>query len=484
MKPLWKPKTIGELPKASYGVDMKTVLLITYDFPPVRTSGVYRPVKFVKHLGNFGWRPVVLTSRGVYVEATDESLLKDIPAGTQIERAYSIDLAKLSNVVHDSLFGSPKDPTEAATSQTEGSRNHDAARSTRSSRKPWIKRFFFSPLSRFIENWLYLPDSKILWMPFALLQALSLVRREQPDVILSTSSPATAQLVGLALSLLTRRPWVVDLRDNWIVGYFRQFHSAARIRVDQWLLGRILKRADQVITMCQGNADDLLAVYPQLSKEKITSITNGYDEDDFIGPSKTKSEGNADRFTMLHIGTLYSGTAGVFFEAIAELLHRRTDITRSLQIDMIGWLEQDYPAAISRLGLHQSVRLLGFRSHPEAIQAMLDADVLLLFLGGNKIMNQQFPGKVFEYMNCQRPILTIGQPGEIVETVSRSGLGVVAPHDQTDKIIDAIEKLYQSKMENKLHMPVDMRFVKKYEYRSLTERLTRVLDNAIGRPTG
>lgn len=465
----------------SNGVDLKTVLIITYDFPPARTSGVYRPVKFVKHLGGFGWRPVVLTSRGAYVDATDESLLKDIPAGTIVERAYSIDLARLSTIAHNSLFGSPKDPTEAVTDQSAASWNHDAVQSVRPSRKPWIKRFLLSPLSRFIENWLYLPDSKILWMPFALLRALRLVRREQPDVILTTSSPATTQIVGLALSLLIRRPWVVDLRDNWIVGYFRQFHSAARIRVDQWLLGRILKRADQIITMCQGNADDLLAAYPQLSKEKITSITNGYDEDDFIGPSKAKPEENADRFTMLHIGTLYSGTAGLFFEALAELLKRRADIAQSLQIDMIGWLQQDYPAAINRLGLHRSVRLPGFQPHPKAIQAMLDADVLLLFLGGDKVMNQQFPGKVFEYMNCQKPILTIGQPGEIAETVNRSGCGVVVPFDRADRIIEAIEKLYKSKMENKLHTQVDMHFVKQYEYRSLTERLARLLDHASGR---
>ena len=40
---------------------MRNVLFITYYFPPIGGAGVQRSAKFVKHLPESGWRPVVLT---------------------------------------------------------------------------------------------------------------------------------------------------------------------------------------------------------------------------------------------------------------------------------------------------------------------------------------------------------------------------------------------------------------------------------------
>ena len=59
---------------------MRTVLIIAYDFPPLRTSGVYRPLKFAKYLPEFGWRPIILTVSNYGDAQTDASLLRDLPA--------------------------------------------------------------------------------------------------------------------------------------------------------------------------------------------------------------------------------------------------------------------------------------------------------------------------------------------------------------------------------------------------------------------
>ena len=40
---------------------MKKVLMITYCYPPMEIVGIFRTVKFVKFLRDFGWDPVVLT---------------------------------------------------------------------------------------------------------------------------------------------------------------------------------------------------------------------------------------------------------------------------------------------------------------------------------------------------------------------------------------------------------------------------------------
>ena len=41
---------------------MKTVLIVTHDWPPVETAGTERIRKFVQYLPEFGYRPLVLTT--------------------------------------------------------------------------------------------------------------------------------------------------------------------------------------------------------------------------------------------------------------------------------------------------------------------------------------------------------------------------------------------------------------------------------------
>ena len=60
-----------------------------------------------------------------------------------------------------------------------------------------------------------MPDLAVgTWLPFALPRALSLARKGDFDVVLTTSPPQSAHLVGLALA---RRglPWIAELRDGW-----------------------------------------------------------------------------------------------------------------------------------------------------------------------------------------------------------------------------------------------------------------------------
>ncbi|MBK6523220.1 MAG: hypothetical protein IPG08_13350 [Sphingobacteriaceae bacterium] len=63
---------------------MKTVLILTYYWPPSGGAGVQRWLKFVKYLREFGWEPVVYTVENGELPEIDASLEKDIPKGVTI----------------------------------------------------------------------------------------------------------------------------------------------------------------------------------------------------------------------------------------------------------------------------------------------------------------------------------------------------------------------------------------------------------------
>ena len=63
----------------------KRVLVVSYDFPPNRTSAVYRMTGLTKYLCDFGWLPTVLTIRAG--ESTQEpKLLEKLPPDVDVVR--------------------------------------------------------------------------------------------------------------------------------------------------------------------------------------------------------------------------------------------------------------------------------------------------------------------------------------------------------------------------------------------------------------
>jgi len=440
---------------------MKKVLMITYDFPPMRTSGVYRPVKFVKYLKNYGWQATILTVKNPHRIAEDENLLKEIPKECKIYRAYSFEPTKLEDRIYQKVCGS----TKKKKLQLDGVKN-------------FIKRLFLSPLHVFVHNWIYIPDTKIGWFPFALFKALKLIKRENFDVIYTTSSPHTCQLVGLCMKLLTQKPWVVDLRDNWVVGYAELYKYKLRVKIDEYLLRGILDKADSVITMCEENAKDLIERFDFKDGYKYHAITNGYDRDDWKGLETVYEPKTDQKFVLTHIGTLYAKTSGEFFPALSELLKEKKELKDALEVNLVGYVGDGDLSLIKRLGLEKNVKLLGFQVHSEAIKSMLNSTILLLFLGEIKTSQQQFPGKFFEYLLAKKPILTLGKEGEIAQALYKSKAGLLVHPRDKGKIKEVILSLFIQKKRGELTISPDFEYIQRFDYKNLTFRFTRVLDEA------
>ncbi|MGH8802466.1 MAG: hypothetical protein ACREX6_09285, partial [Casimicrobiaceae bacterium] len=145
---------------------MKRVLMIAYHFPPLAgSSGIQRTLRFVRHLPEFGWEPVILTTMIGAYERTSPDLDADVPAGLIVERAFAFDAAR-----HLALAG----------------------------RYP-------GPLAR--------PDRWMTWRWDAVRRGMDLVRRLRPEAIWSTYPIATAHVIGAALERRTGLPWIADFRD-------------------------------------------------------------------------------------------------------------------------------------------------------------------------------------------------------------------------------------------------------------------------------
>src|SRR5438067_915683 len=161
---------------------MKRVLIISYFFPPTSNMGSHRMLRFVRHLRECEWEPVVLTGKLPGWAHVDDTLLDRLPKDLEVHRVGNIDLT----TTWRKLFASTPSATPSA-SQTHG-------------------------LTTFINRWLMIPDKYFPWISPAARYARGL----KFDAIYSTSDPLSDHLVALRLSRQGSVPWIAEFRDLWI----------------------------------------------------------------------------------------------------------------------------------------------------------------------------------------------------------------------------------------------------------------------------
>ncbi len=430
---------------------MKRVLFITFDFPPQRTSGVYRHVGMLRHLLRYGWTPTVLTVEGAAADAEDVSLLAKLPAEVHLERTR---LARV-DAWENRVTGTVKNL--APVSKPTGNLPEGRLRRVLRWGAEWLRVF------------LYYPDHTAGWIPFAALRGAELHMAKRFHLIYTSSPPRSAPVVGLLLKLLFRVPWVCEFRDPWYPA-----PKSFRQKMDRWLQRRVVARADKIVVISEGNGEDLRATFA-LPAEKIVVVPNGYDEDDF-GP---EVEGGRNYFEpgcvhLSHFGTVYPRFSGQFFPAVGELLQESPELRQKLRINIVGFPDDRETREYASGALKDVVRLYPFIPHRESLKAMYASDCLLVFLASERTSRLSGLGKIYWYLRVGRPVLAVSPPGGTQKLVEEGQAGWVS-YDR-EGIKRALRELLARNGGNGRPRPARPEFVARFRYDNLAGELSRVLD--------
>ena len=377
------------------GTMSKRVLMIAFHFPPLTGSGgIQRTLRFVQHLPQFGWQPLVLSAHPRAYEHTGDDLAREVPVGTVVRRAFALDAA----------------------------------------RQLAFRGRYIGTLAR--------PDRWATWRFDAVRQGMKMIREFKPEVIWSTYPIATAHLIGAELQRRSGVPWVADFRDPMAQdGYpqdpvtWRQFDAIEKLA---------LQRAALSVFATPGAATLYRKRYPACAA-RVVEIENGFDEESFAAAEAAQpvvAPLTPGAVTLLHSGIVYPderdptqlmaalrrlrlsgviapGRFGIRFRASAhdELLHR---------------LARDH-------GVEDLIETRPPMPYREALHEMRCADGLLVMQAAN--CNEQIPGKLYEYLRAGRPILCLSNvAGDTAGLVRRSGLDTIAPLDSVDAIVASVAR--------------------------------------------
>jgi hypothetical protein len=429
----------------------KKVLIIPYYFPPLGMGGVQRITKFVKYLPLSGWKPHILTVKEIEYLTQDPSLIKEIPAEVKVTRSGSFDPLRLWFVLRR-VFSKKEASQKLLKAHTVGTSK--------------------------ILSWLFFPDNKVGWIPFALMKALYLCRRERFDLILTSSPPPSLHLTGYLLKLMTGIPWVADFRDPWAGYGFQTFPTPLHLFLKKRMEALIIGHADRVITANPCITKEIRERHPDA--KNIQQVSQGYDEEDFSGYQPAPS----DVFTIGYLGSLSPDcNPEPFFAALHVLVELGKIPQEKVRFVHVGLpVAMDLKQLIERYQLSQMVEQRGYLSHADSLSQMSKVSLLLLITSSDPLV---FPAKVFEYLRLRKPVLGIApKEGELARFLTEMKSGKVASPEDLEGIKEALHLYYSDYQRGSISSDVNLEKMRKFERKSLTERLACIFDGIIKQPEG
>ena len=440
---------------------MKRVLIISYYWPPTGGSGVQRWVKFAKYLPEEDWQPVIYTPENPEQLAVDASLEAEVPSEAEVIRTRITEpYALYKKVLRRS--GHSKEAVEVNPVNAQN-------KSFLQKAAMWVRGNFFRP------------DPRCLWIRPSVRYLKKYLEEHPVDLIVTTGPPQSMHMIGLRLAKETGLPWVADFRDPWTkIFYFK--HLSMTPATERWH-----KKMEKAVL---DEASAVVAVSPLVQQEfqamtdtPVELITNGFDECDFPSEKDTEAYGGPDKdFTITHTGLFAAdGNPTVLWDVLREKYQADGDFRKRLRIKLIGKNDEQILKALKDRGLQEALTDMGYQPHSVAVQQQRKASILILPLRKEPEYKAVLPGKLFEYMASERPVLGIGQPdGAMAMILGEAKTGTVLDWDDKKGISEYIEKCWKMHLEGRLTtVGAD---ISRFTRRSTTRQMAGLFDRLTSHP--
>lgn len=356
--------------------DNKSVVFVSYAYPPSSSPGSVRISRLVKRLEPLGWRCHVVTV-GQAVTARKGNM--DDPLANKPERILRID-DPLASVA----------PAASATASAAPRRK--------------------SRLLRRIAETLLFPDRAVFWALRA-RRATAWARSANPRIVISTSPALSAHVAAKRIARSCGAKWIAEFRDpaSWL-GRDDRLPKWKR-----WMLAKleeyVVKRADATVVVSEAFAEYFRERYPG---RPVHSIPNGAEfeqaslEQAMQRRTARAAEAGDTPFVLLHAGELYGGARNPApLIAAAQLAQAR--LVRPLKLRFIGADSRLAADAAQALGAVDLVETSGAVSHADSVKELQQAHALVALLHDDPVGRVSIMSKFFDYAITASPILVVGE---------------------------------------------------------------------------
>ncbi len=370
----------------------KSLLLLSYVFPPYPGIGGRRWAKFSKYLSRKGYTVHVITAASPFKEISQWT--KDVENNPRIIRHA------LPPRYPSILLKQPRSLFEKIS-----------------------YRFQDARLKRISQGNTY--ERALFWKPIMLEKAQELIRAHSIRNVIATGAPF--HLLHHSLALKKTFPdlnLIADFRDQWTdnlsFGGYRNL-SASRMNFERKIESEVLQHSDCVMSVSEVITENLRKRSAGSSAAFVT-LHNGFDEEDFVSTPYAKRPAD-NRIRFVFTGNLYDELENIvfpFLKMIADLKKNSPVLYNKLSFSFWGNTQQKYLEFVKQNGLN------AVHFHPpvpvaKAFSEMADADYCMLFLNDDHHFTRST--KFAEYAGMKKMIVAFSNTGMLQQFLVSNKIG-------------------------------------------------------------
>ena len=418
------------------------VLLITYYWPPAGGSGVQRWLKFVKYLPSFDVIPVVYTVKNPDYAIEDESLLLEVPSNIEVIRER---IWEPNSII--SRFSSKEKQKSAGFIDANPS--------------------FFGRQMQYIRANYFIPDARKFWIKPSVKKLTPFIMENEIDIIITTGPPHSLHMIGAELKRETGVKWLADFRDPWTnIDYFHSLPLTQKAKEKHYQMETmVLKQADAITVVGNSMKEEF-----RDRNNKVHVLTNGFDE------RPNHKEVILDKkFSICHIGMMNADrNPDILWKALKELTEESEGFRKDLVVKLIGKCDQEVYQSVSDFGLKARVSFVDYVPHKDVLRFQRSSQVLLLAVNNVPSAKSVITGKIFEYLQSQRPVICIGPvDGDLAAILNETGAGQVIDFKDVFSLKELVKSHYS--LFKKGQLKGETRNIDRYHRKHLSGELAEIL---------
>ncbi|MCB0616251.1 MAG: hypothetical protein KDC75_23190 [Phaeodactylibacter sp.] len=351
----------------------KKLLILYYNFPPVKVPGAVRIHHFYK--AALPWFDAI----HVLATSNRRFFLQDSSLETGCQNIHEVPAWDLRRL-------------------TIRKTNENAPFVSSSLKERPLMRLLRQLVDSFPLN-ILIGDGGLIYILTGYLKARRLIKQEGITHVFSTFRPYSDHIIGYLLK--GRFPevyWIADFRDLHVDPVRKNTLCPP---FQRWCNRQILRRTDLVTTVSEGLKREIQKLAP-----RVRVLRNGIGE---LSEEDQRPVKKFARFTISYTGALYTGKSdpGPLLEVIHNLLEDETLPASQTDLCYAGptWLIWD--TFIKKYGLDKITNNLGYLSRAEALAIQEKSHINLLLTWSTGNLKGVLTGKLFEYLAADTPILAL-----------------------------------------------------------------------------
>ena len=409
------------------------ILLIAYYYPPIISGGSQRPVRMAKYLAKLGNRVTVLAPAYTRANPLEPDVIRIYDASHNMNRRGIRGLQWLFLRISVELL------------------NHLGRYSSIYSR----------------------------WRRSVMHHADGILQRAKPEVIMATYPPVETLEIGLFLSKKFKLPLVADFRDGLL------FEPVEFKRLSRFAC--LQQRYKKIEAEIASHAAAIITISPYLSAyfkntynlENVATIPNGYDPDDLAGAA-AKISFAADVFHIVHAGKIALSDSALsllpFIAALERVLLADMTMAKKMHLHFIGKLTAKEKKSLAALKKKGIISLYGEKDRSFSLAMQRRSDLLLLITPTER--PGIAPGKLFEYLAMQKPILALDSGTYAAEILKETKSGWAVPALDPEMISKTIEKIINDRDYRAFMTPIENK-IQKYSATCQIKELNTILQQIL-----